>query len=86
MIPLFAAFPCFRESGLKLLVYSCEDATEADTLMRIKILQIREIPSLVQAAMGLCDEESFVFLYEEVAKITGRFADANNARLLEGSV
>lgn len=28
--------------------------------------------------MGFRYEESFVFLYEEVAKITGQFADANN--------
>ena len=86
MIPLFEAFSCFDESGLKLLVYSSEDTTEVHTLTWIKIFEIREVPSLVQASMGLCDEELFVFMYEQVAKITSRFADANNTRLVEGSV
>ena len=86
MITLFQAFSCFDESLLKLLVYCCEGSTKLDALTWIEVVEVGEIPSLVKAPVGFCDEELSVLLYEQVAKVTSRFADPDDARLFEGDV
>ena len=86
MITLFEALSRCDESGLKLPVCCCEGTTELDALTWIKVMEVGEVPSLVKAPMGLCDEELAVLTYEQVAKIASRFADTDDARLFEGDV
>ena len=86
MLALFEPGPRFDERGPHFPIHRREDAAELDARAGIEVLEVGEVPSLVEAPVGLCDEEPCVLADEEVAEVAGRFADADDARFPDGGV